>query len=1149
MKTAPVSPFAPSRRLALRAAAWAWLVSLGACAAELEGIAKSQDAATTVVLDFEARPLPNIPLPNDLATRYDPSSSTGRRINASMVAPTSFERRVRTLVDGLDGWGAFSPISVPFSGLIDLDGLRKAHVGDDYATADDVVYVLDITRGSPTYGEPVIVDAGSGNFPIALEKLDSFWPHDPRGDTNSLLFEEHDEDSNGNGVLDEGEDSDLDGVLDVPNYHPAVDGDLNGKDLAQRADALMTHYERETNTLILRPLRPMRQRTTYAVVVTRRLKDALGQPVGSPFPWVHHLGQTDALQPLVSLLDGSRAALGNLKLADVAFAWTFTTGTMTDELVAVRDGLYGHGVQSHFATEFPAELEILHKVWTDKPAHAWETPYTLSSESFLDLNAVLDLVSTKGEEGKRAAVGSRYVDYHAFGSFQSPQLFDRVDAEGNPLDYNEMVWPQDVHTRRVQARGERIGFWVTVPRKEVSARKDGKPTQVAIVGHGYTSSKFEVLVYHHILARHGIAAISIDCAGHGLVLPTDYQVLAPAVLKSMGMEGVADAVLQNRAYDQNADGEADSGADFWTAYTFHTRDNVRQSAVDYVQLIRLLRTFDGKHTWAFDANGNGKADDVAGDFDGDGFVDVGGPDVTYGMFGSSLGGIMSGMLAGLEPTLSAVVPIAGGAGLGDVGIRSIQGGVKEAVELRMMGPLYVGHAFGSHPADAKDKDGVQGEVVVRTIIPDLNGTGEREVARVPADVIEQVKGGSVLAENLDNGARDCARIGADGSFRVALASDTPREPEPSKYALNPKLAVPDEDAVAEAANAAALSAARFRRQKHRLTFYPGMAFQTGVIEPASRAACELKPGVKPVHTLDKFGKRVIYHAFGRKQIFEEGSTLAPLAEGLGLHRARPEIRRFMGFAQLVLDAGDPAIWAAHSQSGEIVYGDGSKVASNLLVWHNVGDMNVPASTGAAMARAAGLIDWTTPVPAWGDRTVNQVLIDGHMLEAVDKIPRYKAPDGTSVPMDPENLSSLALSSAPSAVMTEFIQAPGKSYETGPDGYALPRLSPPLHTHAVKARGEGVSGFFMPLVDPDGEHDPPAPGRETDRQRKACVNAATAAGQDPGPCETKSYFDSGSVVFEMLATYLKTGGKEFRLQACQSDWSCTDVPAPPALRKD
>lgn len=44
-----------------------------------------------VVFDLTKRPLPDIPIPNDTATFADPTSRTGRRINVSLVAPTTFE--------------------------------------------------------------------------------------------------------------------------------------------------------------------------------------------------------------------------------------------------------------------------------------------------------------------------------------------------------------------------------------------------------------------------------------------------------------------------------------------------------------------------------------------------------------------------------------------------------------------------------------------------------------------------------------------------------------------------------------------------------------------------------------------------------------------------------------------------------------------------------------------------------------------------------------------------------------------------------------------------------------------------------------------------------------------------------------------------
>ena len=60
------------------------------------------------------------------------------------------------------------------------------------------------------------------------------------------------------------------------------------------------------------------------------------------------------------------------------------------------------------------------------------------------------------------------------------------------------------------------------------------------------------------------------------------------------------------------------------------------------------------------------------------------------MTGGSLGGMMSTVMGGLEPELTALVAIVAAGGLGDLGIRSQQGGVREAFILPAMGPLFVG---------------------------------------------------------------------------------------------------------------------------------------------------------------------------------------------------------------------------------------------------------------------------------------------------------------------------------------------------------------------------------------------------------------------------------------------------------------------------
>jgi len=93
------------------------VVSFWACAkgVQFEGLAAAQQTGgPKVVFDLLHKPLPEIPFPNDLATRPDPTSRTGLRINASLIAPTQLEKNVRGLLDTLDGFGTFAPITVAF---------------------------------------------------------------------------------------------------------------------------------------------------------------------------------------------------------------------------------------------------------------------------------------------------------------------------------------------------------------------------------------------------------------------------------------------------------------------------------------------------------------------------------------------------------------------------------------------------------------------------------------------------------------------------------------------------------------------------------------------------------------------------------------------------------------------------------------------------------------------------------------------------------------------------------------------------------------------------------------------------------------------------------------------------------------------------
>ena len=911
------------------------IISTWSClSAKPAGIAPADDAETTVKFDYYADDLPEIPLPNDVATRYDETSPTGLRLNASKVVPSKFNERIRRLFGERDGWGLLQPITVPFTGPLDVESILEGHRDPYYEFDNDVIYLINIDPNSEERGRLHALDLGEGNYPLTLERIDNYWKNDPRGWTLSLLFEEEDEDKNGNGKLDRGEDTDADGVLDKPNYLPGHSPDRD--DLAGRADALMTFYERETNTLIAKPLVPLREQTKYAVVVTKRLKDEDGNAVGSPFPYINHNSQTEALKDLPELLpDGTT-------IDDVAFAFSFTTQTVESEIIAVRDGLYGHGVQEHLADFEPVIEGLLPARDPDKFPEA-SNFYIVPGETWAQALELIQVQFNGGEPGfefDAVMEAAQYVDYHVIGWYESPQLFPRKAENGDWLPFDEQSWPKDLTTTPAPTRSEKIYFHLTVPRKEVSARGDGEPAPVILFGHGYTSSRFDGVNFGPFFAKHGLASIGIDNVSHGLVAGGEDLSAATTLLNLFGLGPMADALLnKHRAFDHTYDGLPDSGADFWTAYMFHTRDAVRQSALDYMQLVRILRTFDGENEFDFDVNGDGE-NDIAGDFDGDGNVDIGG-DAMIHMSGGSLGGMMSMVVGGIEPEITAIAPIVAGGGLGELGPRSQQSGVPEAFILRPLSPIVTG---------TLDEDD---NLIVEQIVPFANDTPPEHHL---GTVVNAEVGDTMVVYNDSNGERDCGYVSEEGTVRTSFEAD--------KF-----------DFI-------------------RVVVYEGDALVLGSTH------CEVLEDAEERGSITEFANEIPYQG----HVYKVGDPLMAMDEGLGMKRASPRFRRLTNLAQIVVDGADPSIYARHMLQDPLEYpGTGQKTETHVLMLTGTGDMSVPASGGIALGRSVGLIDYLND-NGKHDKSDNQVLIDTYMCEAVHNIKRYTDINGEGVHIDVDNFS-------------------------------------------------------------------------------------------------------------------------------------------------
>ncbi|MEE2828780.1 MAG: hypothetical protein VX498_06310 [Myxococcota bacterium] len=697
-----------------------------------EGLRSTPEGSGPMVtVDWDAEPLPELPFPNDLGTRPDPNSPTGLRLNISLVADTHHQSEDREKLNQLSGWGVFSPITVGFRAPLDIDNLATRHALDlrpgDQRLDNDAIFVIDVTPDSPTFGEAAAIDIGEGRFPMDVWGPHRYFENDTRAEHPSIVLDTVDEDLNGNGKLDWGEDTDNDGHLDVPNVWPADSDDVF-------AD-LLSWYERESNTIIIRPAVPLREETTYAVVVTERVVDPSGAPVRSPWDYIHHLRQTESLSPLVDVLPDF-----GLSIDDVAFTWSFTTGQVTRELVEIRRGLDGDGPLSFLADEVPVGVrtaQVLHEQ-ADKDVHQL---------AMVDLMEAMELVGELADPliiENYNAFGDRVVG----GTFSTPDFL--VDKDDGGRDDSEEVFDIDLEAQTAVWAQREVTFTCLLPTAHVSE----PPFDVVMWGHGYGSSRIEFATFVWAVNRVGKAACAFDFPGHGLQIHGDELELTQTVLESLDLLPFLNHLEDDRARDLDNDGNSESGGDQWSADAFHTRDQVRQAVVDWMSFSRSLRDC-GNGTMTRDGDG---ASATTCDWDGDGSPDIGGPNTKLYVVGGSLGGINASVAAGVMPEVTAFVPLVSGAGLLDIGLRSDIRGALEAMVGRLVTPMFVGR-----PQDDGSLDVIQ-------VVNSVTSMRDLHVARVP----EWPAGGRVVVENLTNDIVRTGYLPEDGTFRIHIPADGAR---------------------------------------------------------------------------------------------------------------------------------------------------------------------------------------------------------------------------------------------------------------------------------------------------------------------------------------------------------------------------------------
>jgi hypothetical protein len=1041
-----------------------------------------------VVFDLLAKPLPDIPTPNDIATFPDPTSRTGRRLNASLVAPTRIEQAAREQFDEMEGWGTYAPITVRFNrgpdvaapaAAIDLNELHLRMEADGWDPSNDSVYLVNLTTGLP-----VLLDVGSGNYPLTVIDNTQYFPNDPRLGAENLVFETVNEavGACADGVYRPQCDTDFDGVLDVPDTLGAAvqyDG----------VDNLLTWYERQTDTLVLQPVLPMDEKTEYAVVLTDRLTGPDGQPVRSPFPQINHPAQTASVAKLQGIFGdptlgryyGDIAGTG---LSHVAFAWTFTTQPVQEDLMLLRDGLYGQGPFARFATDFPtSSLQLLPSVGTtvqasDEPS-GWQSDPTCAS--LLKTPFVVHWADAKANLGtfiqylfpfdsaELAELENElddYVDYLVIGTYDSPYLM------GDPLSPNpDLHFDVNFLTGQGDVRHTPIPFIIAIPKVTPAHQP---PFDVAYWRHGTGLFDLEMVLHAGLYAREGIALASMDNPGHGLVLTQGQQILLEALLKGACLGPAAYALEQSRAIDLNGDGAPDSGGLVWSAHLLHTRDGMRQAVLDGVQLTRMLKTFDGttKSGQDYDADGD-PTDDLAGDFNGDGVVDLGGPGVRYFSSGGSLGGLVAEIHGAIDPSFTAAAPVSGGGGFINIAVRSSL--TPDPVLAEVIGPLLVAVPATARPPTSAGVAVTQctgDQMSVRWVVNNLLTSSEVEIACLDPD--ELGPGMTVVAVNDSTLARTCARTLPDGSFRTPLPVTIGDVIDIGIYGAP--------DAVDSYATCNVTASAPFVREINTWE-QPATSFTPVATDGLT---CTSSTGCQQFW----------------QNFYAVGSTLVAPQEGLGYYRQSPDFRKLMNLAQAALDPADPINFAKLYILAPPNDMFGNPMPPRpILDTHTAGDFLVPTATGMAFSRAAGILpflpptaadtlpafaDWATPQVlwnAWSGRSPDQVMIDTWEMEGVARLSRVPLPAGCGVNyVSPTTTSCNAPPANDASTCSQVLSDGDYLGETMQNIFATPPVNPPLRLARLTQRAAAsaqLGTVWAPRIEGqplglDGTYVPNAP---------------------------------------------------------------------------
>lgn len=400
-------------------------------------------------------------------------------------------------------------------------------------------------------------------------------------------------------------------------------------ELAFGTDFVALPSPSNARTLVIKPVRPLKSNANYMVVVTSALKAVSGQaavpsavfrllksatPLVDAFGVSQVPGVDDATaQQLEGLRQRTAAQLAvangvGITTDTIAIAWTLKTQTINQVLANIQANIasdpYANSAANFMTVAAPPSagtgglgvMDIYSFVVANDPYGTLGLQDAYANGSFANIGSV----------AIGAANQSYYLEDNSVNPMGPLTGFFQIDAYGMPVIKSMQTEP----------------FLVILP----NAPAAGGQWPVVIFQHGITRDKSDVFGIANTLAKAGFATIAMDMVLHGdRTFGVDY---INNTTGAAGPDGIPDP----------------SGQHFINLTSLLTsRDNLRQSVADLVHLTSLLKL----QTMNVVNNTNGQPGaDATPDLDA----------VTPISFvGHSLGAMVGGVLAGVEPSLPTFV--------------------------------------------------------------------------------------------------------------------------------------------------------------------------------------------------------------------------------------------------------------------------------------------------------------------------------------------------------------------------------------------------------------------------------------------------------------------------------------------------------------